>query len=167
MPLGIESATFNVLIGAVIAMFSSAFLNWNQRRVERDRFRRSLIHEMRHIGETLEQFVDEDAREVEVEDVEEVQVALSPDVLDSEFAQTTKLTTNEIEYVYEFYESARIMRRKLERQQEGEGADTDRLYRFARRTLRLRDESLQNMKRSRLSQFTERYKDVTSRKPEA
>lgn len=163
MPFGIGTATFNVLVGALIAMFSSAFLNWNQRRVNRDRFRRSLLHEVEHIGTTLEGIVDEGNERCQVDDVEETLVSLSPDVLDADFAQTSKLTSREIEPVYEFYESARIVRRELRRRRDGEERDPTRLYRHAHRTVRLRDDVVDNMKRSRLSRFTEWYKDIDSR----
>lgn len=165
MPFGIDPATFNVLVGAGIAMFSSAFLNWNQRRVERDRFRRTLIHEVEYIGRVLDEFVDEDSQRCQVDDVEEALVRLSPDTLDAEFAQTTKLTTSEIEHVYEFYESTRLMRRELERHRDEAGRDPERLDRHAQRTRDSRDRVLANMKRSRLSQFTETYKDWTAWNP--
>ncbi|WP_248897948.1 hypothetical protein [Haloplanus halobius] len=159
---GLDSATINVLIGAGIAMFSSAFLNWNQRRVERDRFRRSLIHEVDHVAETLDDLLDEGSGECTVTDVEEALVSLSPDVLDADPARMSKLTSKEIESVYEFYEATRLVTAELERRREGRDHDPERLYRHARRAVELRDEVTADITRSRLSRLTEWYKDIDS-----
>ena len=160
MAIGFSQATLNVLVGAGIAMFSSAFLNWNQRRVSRDRFRRSLLHEVEHIGDTIEGSLDESRERCTVDDVEEALVSLSTDIMDADMVQVGKLTSREIGPVYEFYEATRVVRIELERQRDGDDHDPGRLYRQAWQVVKLRDDVAANMKRSRLSRFTEWYKDL-------
>lgn len=160
MPFGIDSATFNVLVGAVIALFSSVFVSWNGRRVRRDRLRRSLVHEVDHIGTAVERFLTDDG--CKVDDTEEALVNLSTDVLDANFAQLTKLTTAEIESAYEFYEATELTRRELRRRRDGEEYDPNRLRRRAQRTVAASEAIQQNVTRSRLSRLIEWYKDIES-----
>ena len=162
LPPGVSQTTVNVLIGAGIAVFSSAFLNWNQRRVDRDRFRRSLIYEVEHVGDTLDRALDDASGACEIDDAERAMVRLSPDVLDADPSRMSKLTSSEIEPVYEFYEAARIVNVELRRRRDDDGHDPERLARAARRTVRLRDEVTDGMTRSRLSRLTEWYKDLES-----
>ena len=161
---GFTSPTINVLIGAGIAMFSSAFLNWNQRRVDRDRFRRSLVHEVDYLGDALERALDGPSDTCDIDDVERAMVRLSPDVIDADPSRMSKLTSSEIEQVYAFYEAVRIVNVELRRRRDDDGYDPERLSRAARRTVRLRDEVIDGMQRSRLSRLTEWYKDIDRRR---
>lgn len=162
MPFGIDPATGNVLVGAFVAMATSAALNWNQRRVDRDRFRRALVHEVEHVGDAMAEICDDAAGECRIDDVEEALVRLSTDVIDADLAQVNKLTTSEIEAVYEFYEAVRLATLELERVRDDADHDPDRLYRQARRAVELRDRVTGDVTRSRLSRFTEWYKDRDS-----
>lgn len=162
MAFGIPTETFNVLVGAGIALFSSGFLNWNQRRVERDRFRRTLVFEATYIRDAMQEFLDEASERLEVGDVEEALVSFSPDLLDADPSRMKTLTTSEILTVYEFYEAARLVKLELNRHADDDVDDPEKLFRQARRTVRLSNEVLDTVQRSRLSKLTEWYKDIES-----
>jgi hypothetical protein len=86
----------------------------------------------------------------------------SPDVIDADPSRMSKLTSSEIECVYEFYEVARVVTVELRRRRDDDGHDPERLSRAARRTVRLRDKVIDAMQRSRLSRLTEWYNDIDS-----
>jgi len=74
-------------------------LNWNERRIRRDRFKRSRVFEIRHVGAAIEQLDAELASEAEsgsgvaaVRDDalhrDERRARLSPDLLDAELSRS-------------------------------------------------------------------------------
>ncbi len=157
--LGIELTS--ALIGGLGGVTTYGFLNWNQRRISRDRFRRSLLFEIQHIGDTLEQIgqaLGDTDDPSTVGDVDELQAIVATDLLDAEFQSIGKLTTREIEQVYQFYEATNVVRQKIA----GEIVrdDSETLHRHVDTALQKRDAALASINRSRLSQLTERYKDI-------
>ncbi|WP_435064858.1 hypothetical protein [Halobaculum sp. EA56] len=154
----LDPATINVLIGAAVALFSSAFLNWNQRRVRRDRLRRSILFEVDYISGILNDLIDDERGECVIDDTDRALLRLSPDMLEADPTRLSKLTTREIEPIYEFYEEARSVLIELERP--GDEPDPERLYVHAQRTVDCADHVRGNMRRSRLSLLTEWYKSV-------
>lgn len=163
MPLGIDSALFNLLLGAAVTMASTmvawAVLHWNQRRIERDRTRRAVAHEVDHIVDSVERLIDLDTGLVKEGSLDEVLITLSPDVLSEDFRQVNKLTTAEVKTIYEFYELTRVLQRKLRRQEDQEEIRGDGVGRIARRIVDKRDEINYHLTRSRLSLFTKWYKE--------
>jgi hypothetical protein len=162
MALGLPPALLNILLGAVITIMSTvlawAGLHWNQRRVDRDRTRRAIIHEVDHIDDNLEDLIDLDSGVVKESEIDRVIVTLSPDVLEEDFRQVNKLTSPEVKSIYEFYELTRVLKRKLQ-QQDHNDIDGKGVQQVANEILEKRDEFRRNVKRSRLSLFTEWYKE--------
>lgn len=157
--LGIELTS--ALIGGLGGVTTYGFLNWNQRRISRDRFRRSLLFEIQHIGDTLEhieQTLGDTDDPSTVGDADELQAFVATDLLDAEFQSIGKLTTREIEQVYQFYEATNVVRQKIGGEIGVEERDT--IQRHVNTALEKRDAALASINRSRLSQLTERYKDV-------
>lgn len=153
--LGVE--LLSVLAGVSGGIVTYGFLNWNQRRIERDRFRRSLMFEIEHIGNILER-LDEVENATHAADLDELRAGLSTDLLDSDFQSIGKLTTRELQHVYRFYESSRVVREKLANGVATE-ADTA-LQKQIQTAMNYRDIALQNINRSRLSKLTEWYKNI-------
>lgn len=153
--LGIELTS--ALAGVTGGILTYGVLNWNQRRIERDRFRRSLIFEIEHIGEMLERLKDAENID-QAADRDELRAVLSTDLLDSEFQSIGKLTTQELQHVYRFYEASNVVRDKLAENLASETEAT--LQNQIETALNCRDTALQNIDRSRLSQLTEWYKNI-------
>ncbi|WP_049982275.1 hypothetical protein [Halorubrum sp. BV1] len=170
---GLSVEVTSALIGGGAGVLAYGLLNWNERRIRRDRFRRSLIFEIRHVGEAIEQlevelFGDEGV-EPETATVrdgalcrDELRARLSTDLLDAELRSIGKLRTTEIRHVYRFYEASRVIARRV-----GEGTldrgDTT-LHDQIAVALDARDNALDSIRRSRLSRLTEWYKDVEARR---
>lgn len=151
--LGVELTS--VVIGGLGGVTTYGFLNWNERRIRRDRFRRSLAFEIDHVGQALEDF-SAALEEAETPPADpELRAALATDLLDAEFRAIGKLTTREISHVYRFYEATAVVRRTVDEDGSASVA-RDRID----AALKARDDALAAIKRSRLSKATERVKDV-------
>jgi len=164
---GLSPSTVNILLGAGITVASTmvawALLHFNQRRIVRDRTRRIVLHETAHIATAVEQLVEDGDLRLEADDLDRVAVALSTDVLNEDLLQINKLTSPEVEAIYAFYESAQLLEKELDRaapaEDDTEHLDRSRFERRARRLLRHHDRIRRTVKRSRLSRFTEWYKE--------
>ena len=162
--LELDSATFNVVLGAVITICSTmaawALLHFNQRRVERDRTRRTILHEVDHIENNIHKHIDLDTGKVIDHNVDQVLIVLSPDILEDDFHQIKKLTSPEVRSIYEFYESSRVLKRKLRRQESGDEIDDFGVKHTAQKIVDKQEEVHQNVRRSRLSLLTEWFKEL-------
>jgi len=164
---GLSPSTVNILLGAGITVASTmvawALLHFNQRRIIRDRTRRIVLHETAHIADAVEQLVEAGDLRLDADDLDRVAVALSTDVLNEDLLQINKLTSPEVEAIYAFYESAQLLERELDRAEptdEGtEHLDRSRFERRARQLLTHHERIHRTVKRSRLSRFTEWYKE--------
>jgi len=165
---GIDSTVFNILLGAVISILTTALvwatLHFNQRRIRRDRTRRTVYYEVNHIADNIEQLIDLNSGTIDEDDIDSVLVTLSPDALEEDFRQINKLTSPEVESIYGFYEFTRVLKRKLQRQEGGDGETKQKeVRRAAENILDKRDEVKQNVRRSRASLFTEWLKELDRR----
>ncbi|MBB6647730.1 hypothetical protein [Halobellus ruber] len=162
MALGLPAGLFNVLLGALITIASTlvawAGLHWNQRRVDRDRTRRAVVHEVNHIADNVAELIDLESGAVLEPEVDRIVVTLSPDTLDDDLRQVNKLTSPEVRRIYEFYELTRVLRRKLDGRSGDEVGGED-VRAVANEIVEKRDEIDRIIKRSRLSLFTEWYKE--------
>ncbi len=147
----------SALLGGLGGVATYGFLNWNERRIRRDRFRRALLFEIEHIGETLDQL---DATTSAATPTAQVSLehTLSTDLLDADFQSIGKLTTREIKAVYRFYEATATLNETLHTSSTtgAESAVDDQLQ----LALEERDRALATITRSRLSRATEWYKNV-------
>jgi hypothetical protein len=160
----IDTTTLSVVLGGVISIGSTMFvwglLHFNQRRVERDRTRRAILHEVDHIANNIEQLIDLDSGAISDDDLDWVTVTLSTDLLNENFLQINKLTSPEIQSVYEFYEATRVLASRLENDAGGERSKRSEIRQAANEVLTAHKEVRSTMKRSRLSRFTEWYKQL-------
>lgn len=155
--LGVELTS--VVIGGLGGVTTYGFLNWNERRIRRDRFRRSLAFEIDHVGRSLEDLSAALEGAETPPDDQELHAALATDLLDAEFRAIGKLTTSEISHVYRFYEATAVVRGTVD--EDGLASVTrDRID----AALKARDDALGAIKRSRLSRATERFKDIEARR---
>jgi hypothetical protein len=156
-----NSAFFSVILGGVLTILSTvlawALLHFNQRRVDRDRTRRAIIHEVNHIADNIIKLIDIESGEIVQEDVDRVIVTLSTDVLNEDLLQINKLTSPEVKNIYEFYEATRVLESKIQDWEDGNGSQAA-IKTAAERVLTNRNEIHQTVKRSRISLFTEWYK---------
>lgn len=180
--VGLSVEVTSALIGGGAGVLAYGVLNWNERRIRRDRFRRSLLFEIRHVGAAIERLdraladaADSagaaDAADAESDpettadpemDLEDLRSRLSTDLLDAEFRSIGKLTTSEIRHVYRFYEASRVVARAVETR--GLDPTDSALREQVDVALETRDAALDSIRRSRLSRLTERYKDVEARR---
>lgn len=157
--LGLELTS--ALAGVTGGIVTYGALNWNQRRIERDRFRRSLLFEIRHIGDVLAD-LDSSENIGDGADLDELQALLSTDLLDADFQSIGKLTTRELQHVYRFYEACNVVRDKLAGN--GSAASEVPVQEQIETALAYRDTAIDAIDRSRLSQLTEWYKDVDAKR---
>lgn len=150
--LGIELTS--AVIGGLGGLTTYGFLNWNERRIRRDRFRRSLAFEIDHVGLALEDLSAALEADGTLPADPELRATLATDLLDAEFRSIGKLTTREISRVYRFYEATAVVRRTVD---EGDPASLARDRIDA--ALESREEALGAINRSRLSRATEWFKD--------
>jgi hypothetical protein len=158
MVFGLDSQVLNLLLGASITIGSTlgawAILHWNQRRVSRDRTRRAIIHEIDYITTSVGQLIDLESGKVSDGEIDHVIITLSPDVIEEDFQQIKQLTSPEVESIYEFYELSRVLKRKLD-----SGNDNkEKTKQVATEIIQKGKEVDESIKRSRLSLFTEWYK---------
>lgn len=178
---GLSVEVTSALIGGGAGVLAYGALNWNERRIRRDRFRRSLVFEIRHVGAAIERLERalpdseaadpetaagaETAADLDVDldvDLDDLRSRLSTDLLDAEFRSIGKLTTVEIRHVYRFHEAARVIARRAETGALDPGDST--LREQIAVALETRDDALDSIRRSRLSRLTEWYKDVEARR---
>ena len=178
---GLSVEVTSALVGGGAGVLAYGVLNWNERRIRRDRFRRSLIFEIRHVGEAIERLEralpEPDAADAAVEsnaepdcdretqpdiDLDDLCSRLSADLLDAELRSIGKLTTGEIRHVYRFYEASRVIARRTET--DALDWDDPALREQVAVALEARDAALDSIRRSRLSRLTEWYKDVEARR---
>lgn len=168
MPFGIDSSVFDILIGALITILSTmvawALLHFNQRRVDRDRTRRAILHEVNHIADNVERLIDLETGTAAEDSIDLAVIMLSADVLEEDFRQVNKLTSPEVRSVYEFYELTRVLKRKLRRQEQREETTGKNLGYVAEKIVNKRDEINRRVTRSRMSLLTEWYKERDRRR---
>lgn len=172
---GLSVEVTSALIGGGAGVLAYGALNWNERRIRRDRFRRSLVFEIRHVGKAIERLEralpDPEAADSASDsglafdpeiDLDDLRSRLSTDLLDAEFRSIGKLTTGEIRHVYRFHEAAGVVARRADTGALDPGDST--LREQIAVALETRDDALDSIRRSRLSRLTEWYKDVEARR---
>lgn len=151
----------SALLGGLGGVVTYGALNWNERRIRRDRFRRSIVFEIGHIREALDR-LDRNLHEPidgrSCADLDQLRSTLSTDILDADFQAIGKLTTREIRAVYRFHEACRVVSRKINAD-ELDGVDPS-LQASITEAIETGDTALDRINRSRLSRATEWYKDV-------
>ena len=153
------SLLFGALITIASTLLAWALLHFNQRRVSRDRTRRAIIHEVDHIADNVAQLIDLESGAISEADVDWVTVTLSTDLLNEDLLQINKLTSPEVRSIYDFYEATRVLESRLEKRTDDRDSDGAPLTQAAREVLATREEVHNTVRRSRLSLFTEWYKE--------
>ena len=107
----ISQATFNVLIGAAIAIASTGIYNWNQRRIQRNNLRRALILEIVLASVSIQTIINNEGT-LPHSDID-TESFLPSKVYEANLVEIKTLNRNEIGAVFQFYTGLEQMRDRV------------------------------------------------------
>lgn len=107
----IPQETFNVLLGAIIAIAGTGVYNWNQRRIQRNNLRRALILEIVLAGVSIQLIINNEGT-LPHSDIDP-ESFLPSKIYEANLSDIKLLNRNEIEAVFQFYTGLERMRNQV------------------------------------------------------
>lgn len=111
MFLEIQQATYDVLLGAFIALAGTGIYNWNQRRIERNNLRRALILEIVLASVSIQLIINNEGT-LPHSDIDP-ESFLPSKIYEANIGEIKALHKNEIEAVFQFYSGLEYLRDRV------------------------------------------------------
>lgn len=111
MFLEIQQATYDVLLGAFIALAGTGIYNWNQRRIERNNLRRALRLEIALASISIQLIINHEGT-LPHSDIDP-ESFLPSRIYEANIGELKALHKNEIEAVFQFYSGLEQLRDRV------------------------------------------------------